>query len=519
MFLRLEILTEDKIGMTYEIVGQFYRLNLNIISLEVFPNRLCVKTEIIEDSMKEKLKENIYDIHGVLSIEEIDLLKHETSEKKLFATIDSMGTGVIAVNKDFNIEIFNFYCEKFFKIKKEEVIGSHVGKLFEENTSIREIILKGEKFDNVKFKIDKGKRANSYIGSLRPIKGEYSKENGFVISIKDFHNAIKMANVVLNSNEGAFKDIIGTSDLIKSTKEIVCEVAKSDSTVLLRGESGTGKEIFAKAIYNLSKRKDKGFLAINCAALPDNLIESELFGYEKGSFTGALSGKNGLLKEANGGTVFLDEIGELPLSIQAKLLRVLQEGCIRRIGSSKEEKIDVRIIAATNRNLEEMIWNNKFRKDLYYRLNVMPIYIPPLRERKEDIISLVEYFIEKLNAKLNKNISETHEEFLQELGAYDWPGNVRELKNVIERAMILSKGNVLKRTNIEIHIPSVKGRAKEFVPQGKNLKEMVETLEKNIIEKELKNNDSIRKIAKRLGVSHTTIINKMKKYNLISNES
>ena len=209
-------------------------------------------------------------------------------------------------------------------------------------------------------------------------------------------------------------------------KKICKAVAKSDSTVLIRGASGTGKELFARAIKNLSQRENQRFITINCAAIPDSLIESELFGYEKGSFTGALyNGKQGLFKEADKGTLFLDEIGELSLATQAKLLRVLQEGVVRRIGSSKEEKIDLRIICATHRNLEEMLEKREFREDLYYRLNVIPIVIPPLTQRKEDIPLLVSYFIQKMNKKLGKLVSSTSMGFLESLMNYEYTGNIR----------------------------------------------------------------------------------------------
>ena len=244
-----------------------------------------------------------------------------------------------------------------------------------------------------------------YLTTGRPIVDDSNITIGAVASIKDIHKAIEIANVIAGTTEGAFKEIVGNSNKIEFVKKIVETVAKSDSTILFRGESGTGKELFAKAIQSLSSRKNRPFVIINCAALPDNLIESELFGYEKGSFTGAInSGKEGLFKEADGGTLFLDEIGELSIVLQAKLLRVLQEGVIRKVGSTKEENVNVRIIAATNRNLEEMIRQGKFREDLYYRLNVIPITIPPLRDRLEDIVSLVTLFISKFNKKLNKEI-------------------------------------------------------------------------------------------------------------------
>ena len=300
-------------------------------------------------------------------------------------------------------------------------------------------------------------------------------------------------------------------------------IAKSNSTVLLRGESGTGKEVFAKAIHDISPRSNKNFIAINCAALPETLLESELFGYEQGSFTGAMiGGKEGIIKEANGGTLFLDEIGEMPMFIQAKLLRVIQEGKIRKIGSNREEAIDVRIIAATNKDLEDMVSDKTFREDLYYRLNVIPMYIPPLRDRLEDIPLFVQFFIDKLNYKLNKNIKGAEIEFISELMKYCWSGNVRELQNVMERAMNLCKGEVLTVQDILItprnstysitHKDTIKDESQEYLQLP--LKDIMEKCEKEIIEKAIKNCKTYRKAASALKVSHTTIMNKINKYNI-----
>ncbi len=240
-----------------------------------------------------------------------------------------------------------------------------------------------------------------------------------------------------------FNEIIGESDALMHTLYRIKQVAPTDSTVLLEGETGTGKELFAAAIHDKSKRKDKPYIKVNCAALPASLIESELFGHEKGAFTGAIQKQIGRFELADGGTLFLDEISEIPVELQSKLLRVLQEGEFERIGSSKTIKVDVRIIAATNRNLEEQIRKNLFRKDLYYRINVYPVSIAPLRERKTDIPLLAEYFVKRFNLKLGTNISRISKKTIEQLQAYSWPGNVRELENIIERAVIVSPNSSL----------------------------------------------------------------------------
>jgi transcriptional regulator with GAF, ATPase, and Fis domain len=221
-------------------------------------------------------------------------------------------------------------------------------------------------------------------------------------------------------------------------------VAGTDSSVLISGETGTGKELIARAIHDLSKRKDRPLIKVNCAALPAGLIESELFGHEKGAFTGAISRKIGRFELADGGTLFLDEIGDLPPGVQAKLLRVLQEHEFERVGGTQTIKVDVRLITATNRDLAKAVEENSFRTDLYYRLNVFPIHLPPLRERKEDIPLLTQYFINKYMTRMGKRIEKISQETMNRLIAYPWPGNIRELENIIERAVILSKGLILE---------------------------------------------------------------------------
>ncbi|MFZ0450433.1 MAG: sigma 54-interacting transcriptional regulator, partial [Desulfatiglandaceae bacterium] len=240
--------------------------------------------------------------------------------------------------------------------------------------------------------------------------------------------------------EQDFPDIIGRSDTLKYVLFKIEQVAPTDAPVFIAGETGTGKELVARSIHHLSPRKDKLFLKVNCAALPPQLIESELFGHERGAYTGAHTGQIGRFELAHGGTLFLDEIGELPLELQPKLLRVLQDGEFEKVGSPRTLKADVRVIAATNRDVQEEIKNGRFREDLWYRLNVFPITVPPLRKRKDDLPMLVEHFIAVFNKQLGKFINRIPSEAMEALKAYDWPGNIRELENVIHRAMIVSPG-------------------------------------------------------------------------------
>ena len=285
------------------------------------------------------------------------------------------------------------------------------------------------------------------------------------------------------------------------------QVARTDSTVLLLGETGTGKELLARAIHSLSSRKDRPLVTVNCAALPPTLIESELFGREKGAYTGALTRMVGRFEIADGSTLFLDEIGEIPLELQGKLLRVLEEGVFERLGSTKPVHVDVRIIAATNRDLEQEVKDGKFRRDLFYRLNVFPIMIPPLRERPEDIPPLVRAMVKELEKRMGKEIDSIPRKTMEALQAYSWPGNVRELRNLIEHAMILSRGK-----NLEVQLPKARISATEAAG---NLQEMERRHVVAVLEKTGWRIAGPGGAAEILGLKRTTLQAKMKKLGIM----
>ena len=292
-------------------------------------------------------------------------------------------------------------------------------------------------------------------------------------------------------------------------------IAKLNTTVLLTGESGTGKEVYANYIYQNSTRVGKPYIKVNCAAIPENLLESEMFGYEKGAFTGAdKNGKMGLFEMANHGTIFLDEIGDIPIHLQSKLLRVLQEKEVMRIGSDKTVALDIRLIAATNRNLLEDIKSGNFREDLYYRINVLPIELTPLRGKKKDIKALSKYFVERFNLeyKLHKMITEDAIEALQE---YNWPGNIRELENVIERLMISFDGDKITKFQVEAAIGIKASRGINPVDlEGMTLEKLMDDYEKNILDKMFEQYKKPCTVARKLNVNKSTLCRKMKKYGI-----
>ncbi|WP_066622723.1 sigma-54-dependent transcriptional regulator [Clostridium magnum] len=331
------------------------------------------------------------------------------------------------------------------------------------------------------------------------------------LNIGNMQEKIELLTEELNSKSG--KTIIYKSEKMKGILDIVNKVADSNATVLITGESGTGKELIANALHFGSNRNNKPYVKINCGALPENLLESELFGHERGAFTGAVSKKIGRFQLADEGTLFLDEVGELPPSIQVKLLRVLQEKEFERVGGNDTIKVDVRILAATNRNLLDMVKKGEFREDLFYRLNVIPIEIPPLRERKEEIPSLIKFFINRYSINIKKGEIKFSAEALEALVNYKWIGNIRELENFIERLVILNDGKTIKIADLPKEILNNSSESTEFaIPdEGINLDEV----EKSLIVQALKKaNNNRTKAAKLLGITRHTLLYRMEKYNI-----
>jgi formate hydrogenlyase transcriptional activator len=337
-------------------------------------------------------------------------------------------------------------------------------------------------------------------------------------------------------SEMGFEQIIGNSSALKHVLQLVETVAPSDSTVLLLGETGTGKELIARAIHDRSRRKERTLVKLNCAAIPTGLVESELFGHEKGAFTGAISPKIGRLELADQGTLFLDEVGDIPIEIQPKLLRALQEREFERLGSTHTRKVNVRLVAATNRDLEEMVANREFRSDLYYRLNVFPIRIPPLRDRKEDIPQLAGYFVQKFAQEMQKRIEAVPTVVMKGLTAWDWPGNIRELENFIERAVLLTRGKSLeaplaelRKTSAEPSTHAARHDAKQVAAERTNSRSDKRSIADEYASKQ---RDEIIQVltacqgrvggadgaAARLGINRTTLLSRMKKFDIYAKQ-
>lgn len=314
-----------------------------------------------------------------------------------------------------------------------------------------------------------------------------------------------------------FANIIGTSQPMQQLFSRMKRIIKTDSTILILGESGTGKELVAKAIHFNGSRKEKPFIAVNCSAIPENLLESELFGHVKGAFTGAVREKIGKFEAANFGTIFLDEIGTLPMHLQTKLLRVLQEQELERVGSNRQIKLDVRVISATNVNLEEEIKRGNFREDLYYRLNVIPVLIPPLRERIEDILPLTRHFLQKNCRAMQRPIMQLEKQALEALESYPWNGNVRELENIIERVVALTEGDQITLRDLPANVAKnyLEGTSTSVTPSGIDMVQTINEIEKRMISEALQLSGGVKaRAAVMLSINRTTLVEKMRRLGM-----
>ncbi|KYO68639.1 sigma 54-interacting transcriptional regulator [Thermovenabulum gondwanense] len=516
--------TRDRVGMALDILKILFKYNINLKSMEVGPGYACIKIENLKGFSFDFLKNELMKEKDVMEVERIKMMPQEKKEKEIKAVLDATVEGIIAIDKNGIITALNPAAEKILKIKGQDAIGKPVAEILAPDIPMLNTLKTGVSYDNVEIVLNSESVKSHYITSGRPILDQEGNPVGVVASLQDIESVMELVYSFTQPAMTTFDDILGESEKIKKIKEIAKIAAKGNSTVLICGESGTGKELFARSIHMASPRRNKPFVAVNCAAIPDTLLESELFGYDEGAFTGAKKGgKQGLFKYADKGTLFLDEIGELSTHLQVKLLRVLQEGKIRLVGGNEEIPVDVRIISATNRDLEKLMKEGKFREDLYYRLNVIPIFIPPLRERKEDIPVLARHLVKKLSQKAGKKFLDITPEAIKKLMKYDWPGNVRELSNVIERAINLCEEEFIREEHLILKedefSETAVGRMKNAQKSCRGLKEVVEEAEKQAIMDALVKSKSIREAARLLGVSHATIINKMKIYKIGKKDS
>lgn len=437
--------------------------------------------------------------------------------------MDSMHDGVMVVGMDSTILYANPAYTRCFGVQVGKVLGRKLSEI-EPNSRVLAVLRSGKPVvDDHSHVVSVG---IDIVANITPVL-EQGKMTGAVAVFRDATEVMALKDLVTRYHSELLElrtrlldvdDVVWDSPAMRRVSELAQRVAMVDSTVLISGESGTGKEVVAKLIHRLSQRHDGPMVAINCGAIPENLLESELFGYEKGAFTGAVrEGKAGLLEVADKGTILLDEIGELPFSLQVKLLRVIQELRFIRIGGVKQVKVDVRFVAATNRDLKIMVKQGTFREDLFYRLNVVPIHIPPLRERKRDIAGLVRAFLKKYNEKYHREKRILPEVVRYFETAYDWPGNVRELENIVERLVVSCCDDTIRLDDevLKDYFDLQGDEDKRVIVSGlMNLKKARELVEREIIQKAAQVFSSTRGAAEALGMDYSTIARKAKKYGI-----
>ncbi len=516
--MRLDVTFQDRVGIAQEILAVLAKRRLNVVAVEVDPPHVYVDVPALAVQGLEELRGALRRVSGVVDTAEIDLLPGARQRLHLDALLAAMADPVLAVDAHGVVTAANAAAATVAGLSESALCGIPLGELFGDpglqeelvksglRAPVREIMLGGKPF----------------MLDATPLNGAPgaagAQTAGGVVTLHSPRRVgDRLQALQTFSSEGGFDAIIGVSPPIRALKARAARVAAVEAPLLIRGETGTGKELVAHACHLASARRDAPFLALNCAALPESLAESELFGYAPGAFTGAhRGGKPGLLEMANHGTIFLDEIGEMSPYLQAKLLRFLNDGRFRRVGGDRELHVDVRVISATHRDLEAMVADKAFREDLFYRLNVVNLDVPPLRERADDILLLARHFLERACAQVQRPTCRLKSAANTALLTNAWPGNVRQLHNVIFRAVTMSDKEILDVADLELAGSRVAGNeaAMGDVRDVGSWVEIVADFEREVLQRLYPLYPSSRKLAAHLKTSHTMIANKLRKHRI-----
>ncbi len=519
--LKLHLRFHDRLGIVADVAAALTAKGVNITAMEVERHHIWadIFLEVESDAHELDGSTIITIMEPLATLHQARLIKtlpREKRENRFRVVLDNVSDGILSIDRNGNITTINRIAQKLLDCENHNVLGKPMAVLDMPDNQLL-ACLDGITYTNQKRHLITSQGRVRYLATGKPIVDSTGRVAGAVEIMKDMKDVTALAKAVNQPAEITFSDFYGRSPSIQAAVAFAQKIAKTDSIVSIRGQSGTGKELFARAIHAESGRKGL-FVPLNCAALPEALLESELFGYVGGAFTGARKeGKPGLFELAMDGTIFLDEIGEMPPGPQAKILRVIQEKRVRRIGGSREIPVNARIVTATNQDLEAMVAANRFRQDLYYRINVLPIQIPPLSQRPEDIEALATHFLGKVNQSLRKPAQTLDPDALQKLKQHSWPGNVRELKNIISRAAILSESNRIDVSHIVLghELATQTQYVPGTPPQVRQpLSASVSQVEKSCITAALAAAPSIRSAARTLAVSHTTLLNKIRKHKI-----
>ncbi|MFZ6732781.1 sigma-54-dependent transcriptional regulator [Undibacterium sp. Ji42W] len=514
--MRINIQFKDRVGIAHEILAVLARRGLNVVAVEVDPPNIYIDSPELLEFMLPSLQTDCQSVRGVGEIKVLDVLPGIRRRLNLDTMMAVMEDPVLAIDASGHIVIANVAAATATRMSESSLCQRSLNQVLDDAGIQEELVNCGFRLPSREVSLN----GEPYFMDVTPVsepQGLDITHGRSVGAVLTFHAPTRIGGRLhaLQHSEGSgFHFIIGESEQIRSLKTKAARVAVVDAPLLITGETGTGKELLAQACHGVSGRSNAAFLELNCAALPESLAESELFGYMSGAFTGAQrGGKPGLFEMADGGTVFLDEIGEMSLYLQAKLLRFLNDGKFRRIGSDKEVKVNVRIISATHRNLRKMVQEGSFREDLFYRLNVLHLEMPALRERPDDILPLARHFIERACTQAQKPVCRLNSSACAALVSNHWPGNVRQLQNVVFRAITMSDQRVLDAADLDwaegsITADVVKSDATESWELSVN------AFERSLLENLYPQYPSSRKLATRLATSHSMIATKLRKYGI-----
>lgn len=511
--IRLRLDCEDRLGVTQEVLTVLLGFQANLRGIELGNHQLFIKFHSEAAPIMDGLIQQLQQVPGILAVQQVELLPAEREHQELLTLLSCYPEAVVSVNRDGSILAASDAFYRYF--------GNFLG-----NASHLQTIISQSQLQDIFYSMRQkgGQRYSLVIEDksllleafpLQPEGGE-GQISGALLVFKEPSQVAAQLERWQRSKDLSFDSIIANSVSMQEILRQAEQVALLDAPLLIEGETGTGKELLARATH-LKRTPDKPFLALNCASLPDNVAEHELFGYGPGAFEGALeTGKPGLLELADGGTLYFDEIGEMSPYLQVKLLRFLEEGAFRRVGTDQEVKVKVKVIASTQQDLQQLCTRKQFREDLYYRLHVLNLKLLPLRKRKEDIDPLVDYFIATACQRIGRSVCQLTQRARTSLNRYNWPGNIRELENIIFRAVSVSTSEQI--TTRDLNMPMLKSLATDLELDQSQLtyKEVMQAFEKQLFEYLYPSYPSSRKLAHRLGLSHTAVANKLKQFGLTS---
>ncbi len=508
--MRIDVLFDDRVGITQQVLQLLAERDINLTAVEMAPPHVYIDAPQLKQQHFAELRRKFFEVDGVRDVTVVNMLPGQRRGLHLHTLLAAMADPVFVVDAEGAIVVASTAASSVVGLNEAAMVGIPLGQLFGDMAlqaelrianfaaPAREVMLQGQPF----------------LLDVTPVLEEGTVVGG-VITLNAPSRIGERLNALQHFDEGGVEKILGESAPMKALKERAARVASVDAPLLIFGETGTGKELVAHACHYASARRKAPFLALNCAALPESLAESELFGYAPGAFTGAQrGGKPGLLEMANHGTVFLDEIGEMSLYLQAKLLRFLNDGSFRRVGGDRELKVSVGIVSATHRALDKMVQEGSFREDLYYRLNVLSLRVPPLRERRDDIPLLAQHFIERACAQVQRPLCRLTAAAMAALTSNDWRGNVRQLQNVIFRAVTMSDRANIDVGDLDLSAAEPQRPASGAVHDITNLEQAVSNYEKELLQQLYARYPSCRKLANHLHAPHTTIAYKLRKYGI-----